>query len=168
MSQIMKTYLFQLVLCQQNIKMLGDEIGLHQFSQSIHIDVLQVIITVAISAYLAVDLLLGLNLQQQSLEWWNQWKCPAAGFCFRGILQNHCTLSVHFDLHHRVLESEGLAFKVDGIPFQAHNFAAPEAVESTQNDGQFQRIAPRHGEQLVQFFLIVDCRLSGECRGGCC
>ena len=28
MSQIMKTYLFQLVLCQQNIKMLGDEIGL--------------------------------------------------------------------------------------------------------------------------------------------
>ena len=34
MSQIMKTYLFQLVLCQQNIKMQGDEIGLDGFMAS--------------------------------------------------------------------------------------------------------------------------------------
>ena len=36
MSQIMKTYLFQLVLCQQNIKMQGDEIGLSSFCSTCH------------------------------------------------------------------------------------------------------------------------------------
>ena len=44
MSQIMKTYLFQLVLCQQNLKMLGNEIRLHQFSNGVHIDVIQIVI----------------------------------------------------------------------------------------------------------------------------
>ena len=158
-SKIVETDLFQIVLGKQDIKMLGDEIGLHQFSQGIHIDIFQVIIAVAISAYLAVDLLLGFNLPQQSLEWWNQRKCPAAGFCFRRILLDNRVLPVHLDFHHCVLDGEGLSFKVDGIPFKSHNFTAPEAVERSQNNGQFQRVSPRHGKQLVQFFLIVDCRL---------
>ena len=64
MSQIMKTYLFQLVLCQQNLKMLGDEIGLHQFSNGVHIDVIQVVTTVTCSANLAVDFLLLFHLPQ--------------------------------------------------------------------------------------------------------
>ena len=46
----MKTYLFQLVLCQQNLKMLGNEIGLHQFSNGVYIDVIQVVTTVTCSA----------------------------------------------------------------------------------------------------------------------
>ena len=58
MSQIMKTYLFQPVLCQQNIKMLGNEIGLHQFSNGIHIHVFQIVVAVAAAANLTVDFLL--------------------------------------------------------------------------------------------------------------
>ena len=58
MSQIMKTYLFQLILCQQNIEMLGDEIGLHQFSNGIHIHVFQIVVAVAAAANLTVDFLL--------------------------------------------------------------------------------------------------------------
>ena len=58
MSQIMKTYLFQLVLCQENLEMLGDEIGLHQFSDGVYIDVIQVVTTVTCSANLTVDFLL--------------------------------------------------------------------------------------------------------------
>ena len=58
MSQIMKTYLFQLVLCQQNFKMLGNEIGFHQFSNGIHIHVFQIVVAVAAAANLTVDFLL--------------------------------------------------------------------------------------------------------------
>lgn len=61
MSQIMKTYLFQLVLCQENLEMLGDEIGLHQFSDGVYIDVIQVVTTVTCSANLTVDFLLFFN-----------------------------------------------------------------------------------------------------------
>ena len=63
-SKIMKTYLFQLVLCQENLEMLGDEIGLHQFSNGVHIDVIQVVTTVTCSANLAVDFLLLFHLPQ--------------------------------------------------------------------------------------------------------
>ena len=63
-SKIMKTYLFQLVLCQENLEMLGDEIGLHQFSNGVHIDVIQVVITVTYSANLAVDFLLLFHFPQ--------------------------------------------------------------------------------------------------------
>ena len=58
MSQIMKTYLFQLVLCQQNLKILGNEIRLHQFSNGIHIHVFQIVVAVAAAANLTVDFLL--------------------------------------------------------------------------------------------------------------
>ena len=58
MSQIMKTYLFQFVLCQQNLKMLGNEIRLHQFSNGIHIHVFEVVVAIATTANLTVDFLL--------------------------------------------------------------------------------------------------------------
>ena len=64
MSQIMKTYLFQPVLCQQNIKMLGNEIGLHQFSNGIHIHVFQIVVAVEAAANLTIDFLLLLYLPQ--------------------------------------------------------------------------------------------------------
>lgn len=64
MSQIMKTYLFQLVLCQQNLKMLGNEIGLHQFSNGTHIHVFQIVVAVAAAANLTVDFLLLFYLLQ--------------------------------------------------------------------------------------------------------
>ena len=35
--EIMKTYLFQLVLCQENLEMLGDEIGLNDFRMPLQI-----------------------------------------------------------------------------------------------------------------------------------
>ena len=53
-SKIMKTYLFQLVLCQENLEMLGDEIGLHQFSNGVHIDVIQVVTTVMSKSVLKI------------------------------------------------------------------------------------------------------------------
>ena len=54
----MKTYLFQFVLCQQNLKMLGNEIRLHQFANGIHIHVFEVVVAVATTANQAVDFLL--------------------------------------------------------------------------------------------------------------
>ena len=57
-SKIMKTYLFQLVLCQENLEMLGDEIWLHQFSNGIHIHVFEVVVAIATTANLTVDFLL--------------------------------------------------------------------------------------------------------------
>ena len=58
MSQIMKTYLFQFVLFQQDFKMLGNEIRLHQFSNGIHIHVFEVVVAIATTANLTVDFLL--------------------------------------------------------------------------------------------------------------
>ena len=58
MSQIMKTYLFQFVLCQQNLKMLGNEIRLHQFANGIHIHVFEVVVAIVTTANQAVDFLL--------------------------------------------------------------------------------------------------------------
>ena len=63
-SKIMKTYLFQLVLCQENLEMLGDEIGFHQFSNGIHIHVFQIVVAVAAAANLTIDFLLLFYLPQ--------------------------------------------------------------------------------------------------------
>ena len=58
--------------------MLGDEIGLHQFSNGVHIDVIQVVTTVTRSANLTVDFLLLFQLPQQFFKGRNQRKCSEA------------------------------------------------------------------------------------------
>ena len=45
-----------------------------------------------------------------------------------------------------MLDADGLVLKVNGIPFQANNFTAPQAVECSHNSG---RTFPDRAERVL-------------------
>ncbi|MGG3838080.1 hypothetical protein ABEV00_13825 [Paenibacillus thiaminolyticus] len=53
-----------------------------------------------------------------------------------------------------MLDGKRLVLKIDGLPFETHNFAAPKAVESIQQDGQFNRIALYRFKQIIDFPIL--------------
>lgn len=67
-AKIVKTNLFQIVLSENLRKVLGDEIGLDQAAHGIHIDVIQVVFAVAVSAELLIDTLLFFEMPQQNCK----------------------------------------------------------------------------------------------------
>ena len=68
----METYLFQTVVFQKDVEVLRQKIGLDQFSDGVHIDVLQIILTVCITAYPLIDFLLLQKPMKQVLKWRHQ------------------------------------------------------------------------------------------------
>ena len=66
------------------------------------------------------------------------------------------SLPVHRNLCNRVLDCKRLFLKVNGVPFQANNFAATQTIKCGENTSQFNRIAAHHIEKSFKLFLIVD------------
>jgi len=84
--QIVEANLFQVVFLQQYPKMLGYEVGPNQVAHGIHIDVFQIIPTVAIAAYLLVNALFFLQMAKQQFKGRNQRQRSTTGFCLCRIL----------------------------------------------------------------------------------
>lgn len=58
-----------------------------------------------------------------------------------------------------MLNADFLVLKVNGIPFQAHNFTAPQTVECSHDNAELCRVALDCREKLFQFFTAVNLRL---------
>ena len=58
-----------------------------------------------------------------------------------------------------MLNADFLVFKVNGIPFQANNFTAPQTVECSHDNAKLRRVTLNHLEKLLQFFTAVNLRL---------
>ena len=106
-AKIVKTNLFQIVLSEHLGEVLGDEIGFDQAAHGIHIDVIQVVFAVAVTAELLIDTLLFFKMPQQSFKGLHQRQGSAAGFCFGGILLNRLGFAVHSKLKHCVHAVKG-------------------------------------------------------------
>ena len=53
-------------------------------------------------------------------------------------------------------DGDGVGREVDGVPFQAENLAAAQAVEGSQLDRKLQRVAFQMEEQLVDFMAVIE------------
>lgn len=73
MSKIVEANLFHIVVFQKNCKMLCDKVWLHQFSDRVHNNIIKVISTIAITAYLTVDGLLLSYYVQYSFKGRDEW-----------------------------------------------------------------------------------------------
>ena len=140
MPKIVETNLFHIVLFEKQIEVLGDKVGLDKSAHGIYIDVVQIILAVAISAYLLVDCLLCLEIAKQRFKRRYQRKGSATGFCLGGIFLHHLGFAVDGELNHAVPDTDGFAFKINGIPFQTDNLTTAQTVERSKNNCQFQRI----------------------------
>ena len=78
---------------------------------------------------------------QQFLKGWNQRQRAVAGLGFGTVLFNDRTFPVERHLGHGMTDGDGLFLKVNSVPFQTHDFAPTQPVESRQYDAQFNRIA---------------------------
>ena len=58
-----------------------------------------------------------------------------------------------------MLNADFLVFKVNGIPFQANDFTAPQAVECSHDNAKLRRVTLNRFEKLLQFFTAVNLRL---------
>ena len=92
---------------------------------------------------LLVDCLLCLEIAKQRFKRCCQRKGSATGFCLGGIFLHHLGFFVDGELHNSVPDTDGLAFKINSIPFQTDNFTAAQAVERSKDNCQFQRITLR-------------------------
>jgi hypothetical protein len=59
------------------------------------------------------------------------------------------------DHYNGVLDSYGLGFKVDSIPFQAQNLTTPQAVKQREQDNHFEGVAFGNFQKLLNLLLVV-------------
>ena len=124
MPKIVEANLFHIVLFEKQIEMLGDEVGLDKSAHGIYINVVQIILAVAVSANLLVDSLFRFEIAKQRFKRSYQRKGSATGFRLGGIFLHHLGFAVDGELNHGVSDTDGFAFKINGIPFQADNLTA--------------------------------------------
>ena len=90
---------------------------------------------------------------------------PAAGAGFCGVRGDDRILAVDGAAGDRVPDGEGTLRKVDGIPAQAHDLAAPQSIEGGQFHRHLNVRAGHRHKQRVQLALRVEARLIGVLAG---
>ena len=106
-----------------------------------------------------VLLLPGLEAQEHIPHGRHQRQRPVAGTGFRRVRRDDLILSVHRAAGHCVPDGEGVLFKVDGIPAQAHHLAAAQAIEGGQLHGHLDERAAHGGKQRRKLAFGVEARL---------
>lgn len=141
MPKIVKSDLFQLIICKDDSEVLCNEVWSYKLAQLIHINVVQILPAIRAATYPPIDFLLRFHTKQQLLKRFYQRQRAITGLCFRPFLVNHSYLIIQHNLCDGVLDCEGFAFKIDRVPFYADNLAPAQTVECAKGDGKLDTLA---------------------------
>lgn len=92
-------------------------------------EVADIILAIAITTQPFVLFLLHFHFKKHFFKGSHKWKCPKTRFRFCGICHDQCAFPINSRFVHCMLNCDGFAFKIDGIPSQTKNFDATQAVE---------------------------------------
>lgn len=115
MPKIVKSDLFQLIICKDNSEVLCNEVWSYKLAQLIHINVVQILSAIRAATYPPIGFLLRFYTKQQLLKRFYQRQRAITGLCFRPFLVNHSYLTIQHNLCDGVLDCEGFAFKIDRV-----------------------------------------------------
>ena len=115
MPKIVKSDLFQLIICKDNSEVLCNEVWPYKLAQLIHINVVQILSAIRAATYPPIGFLLRFHTKQQLLKRFYQRQRAITGLCFRPFLVNHSYLTIQHNLCDGVLDCEGFAFKIDRV-----------------------------------------------------
>ena len=115
MPKIVKSDLFQLIICKDNSEVLCNEVWSYKLAQLIHINVVQILSAIRAATYPPIGFLLRFHTKQQLLKRFYQRQRAITGLCFRPFLVNHSYLTIQHNLCDGVLDCEGFAFKIDRV-----------------------------------------------------
>ena len=115
MPKIVKSDLFQLIICKDDSEVLCNEVWSYKLAQLIHINVIQILPAIRAATYPPIGFLLRSHTKQQLLKRFYQRQRAITGLCFRPLLVNHSYLTVQHNLCDGVLDCEGFAFKIDRV-----------------------------------------------------
>ena len=153
--KIVKSDLFQLIICKDNSEVLCNEVWSYKLAQLIHINVVQILPAIRAATYPPIGFLLRFHTKQQLLKRFYQRQRAMTGLCFRSLLVNHSYLTIQHNLCDGVLDCEGFAFKIDRVPFYADNLAPAQTVECAKYDGKLDTLAFDDGKQVFQLLFVV-------------
>ena len=161
----MKADVPQTVLCQGAAKVSGQIGRADALAQLVEADVPFISAAVRLAAQALALLLLGFQAQEHVPHRRHQRQCPAAGAGFRGVRGDDRILAIDGTAGDCVSDGEGALLKVDGIPAQAHDLAAPQSIEGGQLHRHLDVRARHSRKQRVQLALGVEARLIGALAG---
>lgn len=115
MPKIVKSDLFQLIICKDNSEVLSNEVWSYKLAQLIHINVVQILSAIRAATYPPIGFLLRFHTKQQLLKRFYQRQRAITGLCFRPFLVTHSYLTIQHNLCDGVLDCEGFAFKIDRV-----------------------------------------------------
>ena len=139
-ADVVELDLPQAMLFQHLPEGLRHHVRLVEIPHLIHEDVAQEIPVVAVAADLPVFRLLPLHPQQALPDVAHQRQGPDAGTVLRPVRLDQRGLAVHLHLGHHMADGDNVAFKVDVVPHQADDLAAPQAVERGHLEQQRQLV----------------------------
>ena len=160
-AQIVEANTAQTVIFQEGREGLGQIAGLHQLSQIVDVDVVQVVLAVAVPADQTVLRLALLQRLQIFLEGRHQGQAAAGGFRLGAVLGDDDALAVHRGLGDGVADRDGLLGEVNGVPLEPHDLAPAQAVEGGEQHAQLQLRSLHQLEELFQLLGVVGVRLAG-------
>ena len=155
MPKIVKSDLFQLIICKDDSEVLCNEVWSYKLAQLIHINVVQILPAIRAATYPPIGFLLRFHTKQQLLKRFYQRQRAMTGLCFRPLLVNHSYLTVQHDFCDGVLDCEGFAFKIDRVPFYADDLTTAQTVECAKGDGKLDTLAFDDGKQIFQLLFVV-------------
>lgn len=159
MPQIVEADAAKAVLLQKYGKLRRDVPRLNALIDLIDIDVLQIVRVVRPAAELAVVRLLLFELQQLLAERRHERLGAPAGLVLGGVLCDQDRFSVQIAACDRVLDGKSVLVKVEGVPLQADDLAAAQAVEGSEQDRKLQSCTGSSRKELVQLVVAVKAAL---------
>ena len=107
MSQIVIAYPFEIMVIQNDLKVLCDVIRLDALTDRIDVDIVCVVLTVSFTAYLLISLLLTPKPHQKPLKRLYEGQSAMAGLCLGSILSDDYALSIEPYLGYSMLDADG-------------------------------------------------------------
>ena len=103
MSQIVIAYSFEIVIVQNDLKVLCDVIGFDALTDGINVDIVCIVLTVGFTAYLLISLLLAPKPHQKPLKRLYEGQSAMTGLCLGSILSDDYALSIEPYLGYSIL-----------------------------------------------------------------
>lgn len=122
-SEVVEANLLQVILLDEPCEVFRHIVGTQEMSGLVNADVVEVISAVGLFEESAEHFLLLLFFQQELLHCGDERQGTEAGLGFEDILAYGDELTVHFGLDDLVVDGDGLAFQIDGIPSQTEDFS---------------------------------------------
>ena len=116
MTKIVKSELRHIMLPQNSWNMGRKITWFDQFSNFVHIDIVQILLTVAATTQFPVLFLLCFHPKQNLLKGCNQRECPKTGFRFGTVRFDQLCFTIYRGFCNSMANSDGFSLKINSIP----------------------------------------------------